>query len=60
MGAGNIGLDARDNLHIRCEVMIQNLLTGRFQAGLIVLVAKFDQYIARSMQPTRDSLSIAS
>ncbi|EFG80249.1 hypothetical protein HMPREF0281_02341 [Corynebacterium ammoniagenes DSM 20306] len=58
--AGNVGLDACDDLHIWCQIMVQDLLTGGFQAGLIVLVAEFDQYIACAMQPTRDSLGIAS
>ena len=42
----DVGLDAGNDLHIRGQIMLKYLLAGRLQAGLVVLVAKFDLYVA--------------
>ncbi len=47
--AGDVGLNPRDDLHVGCQAMVNDLLAGRLKRGLVVLVAQLDEHVAGSV-----------
>ncbi|MFR9831999.1 hypothetical protein ACL1G3_13675, partial [Corynebacterium striatum] len=57
--AGDVGLNPCDDLHVGCQVMVDDLLAGRLKRGLVVLVSQLDEYVAGGMQSAGYGFGVA-
>ena len=57
--AGDVGLNPRDDLHVGCQAMVNDLLASRLKRGLVVLVAQLDEHVAGGMQPAGYGFGVA-
>lgn len=58
MIACDIGLDPGNDLHIRCQIMVEDLLAGWFQAGPVVFVPSLTSTLRAVCSPHGTAFSL--